>query len=666
MLVDNAAMQLVSGPSRFDVIVTENMFGDILSDDAAMLTGSLGMLPSASLGESGPGVFEPVHGSAPDIAGTGTANPLATFLSVAMLLRDGLGADDEAARVEAAVDSALESGAAHGGSSGWRGGRRGRRDRRDDPGSARSSLTCESPRALGSRPPAREKESMSESTTAPNTILLVHGFWVTPRSWEEWIKHYEARGYRVIAPAYPGFEVEVEALNADPSPIETVSIPEIIEHLEGVIEELDSEPIIIGHSAGGAWTQLLLDRGHGVAGVAMCSAPTEGVRVTPISQVRSVLPVLKNPANRHRAVGLTFDQWRYAFANTFSEEEARRTYERYHIPASGSIVWDGVLANVIPGHQDAWVDYNNDDRAPLVFISASEDHIMPPKVQQSNANHYKSDAITEIKEYEGFAHLLPAQEGWEEVADYALEWALEHAGASTRRKRTQAHAHRRTHRPHRGRRLASPHRPYLRSARRELPLRLGTGSRKTAGPAIAPGELDPIDAVLLTHDHHDDNLDRAGREFLAKPESSPPPLQAQSAWAAKRAGSPTGRRRRSRAPLHADGEAGRRALRPHQAPHRGPDPLRGLGALETGREDVERQFALAPEDLGVRVRWLTLGVGRPSLDDALASGRSVGQAQYFAHRPPRFSPRCLPWRADQIQRSRGIRRSHRRERRDPL
>ncbi len=110
MLVDNAAMQLIAGPSRFDVIVTENMFGDILSDAAAMLTGSLGMLPSASLGESGPGVFEPVHGSAPDIAGTGTANPLATLLSVAMLLRDGLGASDEAAQVDAAVDSALESG----------------------------------------------------------------------------------------------------------------------------------------------------------------------------------------------------------------------------------------------------------------------------------------------------------------------------------------------------------------------------------------------------------------------------------------------------------------------------------------------------------------------------------------------------------------------------
>jgi 3-isopropylmalate dehydrogenase len=110
LLVDNAAMQLVSRPADFDVIVTENLFGDILSDEAAMLTGSLGMLPSASLGEDAPGLFEPVHGSAPDIAGQGVANPLATFLSVAMMLRHGLGMEAEAARVEAGVDSALEQG----------------------------------------------------------------------------------------------------------------------------------------------------------------------------------------------------------------------------------------------------------------------------------------------------------------------------------------------------------------------------------------------------------------------------------------------------------------------------------------------------------------------------------------------------------------------------
>ncbi len=110
MLVDNAAMQLVAAPSRFDVILTENMFGDILSDEAAMLTGSLGMLPSASLGDDPPGLFEPVHGSAPDIAGTGAANPLASFLSVAMLLRDGLGRHGEATAVESAVEAALAQG----------------------------------------------------------------------------------------------------------------------------------------------------------------------------------------------------------------------------------------------------------------------------------------------------------------------------------------------------------------------------------------------------------------------------------------------------------------------------------------------------------------------------------------------------------------------------
>lgn len=261
----------------------------------------------------------------------------------------------------------------------------------------------------------------------PDTIVLVHGFWVTPRSWEHWVAHYEAKGLRVLAPGYPGFEVEVEALNADPTPIVNLTVPEIIEKLEAVIKELPTPPIIIGHSAGGAFTQILLDHGFGAAGVALNSAPTEGVRVVPLSQLKSTLPVFKSPANRHKAVGLSLEEWQYAFTNTFTEEEGRALYERYHIPASGNIVWGGVLANFQPGHQDTWVNYHNDDRAPLLFISGGEDHIMPPAVQKSNAKHYKSNTITEIKEYEGYAHLLPAQAGWEEIADYALDWALKHA-----------------------------------------------------------------------------------------------------------------------------------------------------------------------------------------------------------------------------------------------
>ena len=272
---------------------------------------------------------------------------------------------------------------------------------------------------------------------APTAIVLVHGFWVTPRSWEDWIAHYERRGFTVVAPGYPGFEVEVEALNADPAPIEALTVPAIIEHLEGVVKSLPTEPIIIGHSAGGAFTQILLDHGCGAAGVAMCSAPTEGVRATPLSQVRSTFPVLKNPANRHKAVGLTPEQWHYAFTNTFSDDESQALYERYHVPASGRVFWGSALANIHPGHDDTYVNYKNADRAPLLFISGTDDHLMPPSIQQSNAKHYKSKTVTAVKEFPGRAHLITAQDGWQEVADYALDWAVGHAvrtdgpGAST-------------------------------------------------------------------------------------------------------------------------------------------------------------------------------------------------------------------------------------------
>jgi pimeloyl-ACP methyl ester carboxylesterase len=266
----------------------------------------------------------------------------------------------------------------------------------------------------------------------PDTIVLIHGFWVTPRSWEEWKARYESKGYTVLTPAYPGFEVEVEALNADPKPIEELTVPAVIDHLEEVVKGLATPPIIMGHSAGGVFTQLLLDKGYGAAAVALNSAPTEGVPVIPLSQVKATFPVLKNPANRHKAVGFTFEQWQYAFTNTFSEEEARALYERYHIPASGRVFWGSALANIHPGRDDTWVDYHNDARAPLLFISGSEDHLMPPKIQASNAKHYKSEkTITEVKVYDGYPHLLPSAPGWEQIADDALAWAEAHAASAT-------------------------------------------------------------------------------------------------------------------------------------------------------------------------------------------------------------------------------------------
>jgi pimeloyl-ACP methyl ester carboxylesterase len=263
---------------------------------------------------------------------------------------------------------------------------------------------------------------------SPDTIVLIHGFWVTPRSWEDWIAHFEKRGYTVLAPAYPGFEAEVESLNADPAPVEAVTIPAIVEHLESVVRGLPAAPILIGHSAGGVFTQLLMDRGHGAAGVALNSAPTEGVPVVPLSQVKATFPVLRNPANRHKAVSYDFEQWNYAFTNTFPEDRARKLYERYAIPVSGRILFESALANLTPGHQGTYVDYHNDERAPLLFVAGTEDNIMPPKVQWSNAAHYKSTkTLTEVVEFGGKPHLLPAAPGWEEIADYVLAWAVRNA-----------------------------------------------------------------------------------------------------------------------------------------------------------------------------------------------------------------------------------------------
>lgn len=258
-----------------------------------------------------------------------------------------------------------------------------------------------------------------------NTIVLIHGLWMTPRSWEHWVQHYTAKGYNVLTPAYPGLEVEVEALNADPSPLESLTMEAVIEHYSAIIRGLDSPPIIIGHSQGGVITQILLDHGFGAAGVAIDSVPAEGILVVPPSQLRSLLPILSHPSNRHKAVGFTPEQFHFAFANTLSAEDAKAAYDRYYIPAPGSFVWGGVLANFTPGHQATFVDFKNEDRAPLLFLAGGEDHLMPPAVNHSNAMHYRrSKAVTGYKEFPGRSHFTCGEPGWETVADYALEWAL--------------------------------------------------------------------------------------------------------------------------------------------------------------------------------------------------------------------------------------------------
>jgi pimeloyl-ACP methyl ester carboxylesterase len=270
----------------------------------------------------------------------------------------------------------------------------------------------------------------TETPAGPQTLVLIHGLWTTPRIWEHWIDRFEQRDYRVVAPAYPGFEVEVEALREDPSPIESVTVPGTLEHLERVVSELPDPAILVGHGFGGTLVQILLDRGVGAAGVAIASVATEGAAGMPASALRSVFPVLRNPANRHRAVGFTAKQFHHAFTNTLDEAASAAVYDRYHVPAPGGWVWDGALANLKPGHQATWVHYDKPDRAPLLFIGGGKDQIVPAAVNQENADRYgHHGAHTDYLEFADRDHYTIGAPGWEEVATAARMWAIEHEPA---------------------------------------------------------------------------------------------------------------------------------------------------------------------------------------------------------------------------------------------
>ena len=183
-------------------------------------------------------------------------------------------------------------------------------------------------------------------------------------------------------------------------------VPEIIEHLEAVVGELESPPILMGHSAGGVFTQLLLDRGYGAVGVAINSAPTEGVKLVPLSQIRSTFPVLKNPANRHKAVGFTFEQWHYAFTNTFSEEEARSSTSATTSRRRARLLGQRAREHPSgPRRQARQLQEPRPGAAPLHLGQRGPPHASV--VQRSNAKHYKAEHVTEVKEFEGRAHLCP-------------------------------------------------------------------------------------------------------------------------------------------------------------------------------------------------------------------------------------------------------------------
>ncbi|WP_431917934.1 alpha/beta hydrolase [Micromonospora wenchangensis] len=262
-----------------------------------------------------------------------------------------------------------------------------------------------------------------------DTVVFVHGLWMTSRSWEGWAERYAARGFRVLAPAWPGFDREVTALRADPGTIAGTTLRQIIDHYTAVIRELPNPPIVIGHSFGGLVAQVLADRGLGAAVVAVASAPVRGVLRLPISTLRASYPVLRSPVNRHRGVQISPDEFRYAFGNTLQPDDSDRAWRRYAVPAAGHVLFEGAFANLDP-HSAATVDTGRDDRPPLLLIAGGEDHVAPPSLVKANAGLYqRSRAVTAYHEFPGRSHFTVGEPGWEAVADYALDWATRMAQA---------------------------------------------------------------------------------------------------------------------------------------------------------------------------------------------------------------------------------------------
>ncbi|WBB75083.1 alpha/beta fold hydrolase [Micromonospora sp. WMMD1128] len=250
---------------------------------------------------------------------------------------------------------------------------------------------------------------------------------MTSRSWEHWADRYAARGFRVLTPAWPGMDREPAELRADPTPIAGQRIPTIVDHYAAIIRELPRPPIVMGHSFGGLIAQLLLDRRLGAAVVGVHPAPVKGVLKLPLSTLRSGFSILHNPANRHRAVPFTAEDFRYAFGNTLTQAESDAAWERYAVPGAGHVLFEGSFANLDPDSATE-IDRRRDDRAPLLITAGGEDHVIPPSLATSLANLYRgSTAITSYREFPGRSHFVGGEPGWEEEADFALEWAVEAA-----------------------------------------------------------------------------------------------------------------------------------------------------------------------------------------------------------------------------------------------
>jgi pimeloyl-ACP methyl ester carboxylesterase len=255
-----------------------------------------------------------------------------------------------------------------------------------------------------------------------NPVVFVHGLWLLPSSWDRWREVFEAVGYATLAPGWPDDPNTVDEAARHPEVFARKTVGQIADHFEDVIAKLTAKPAIIGHSFGGLLTQILAGRGVAAASVAIDPAPFRGVLPLPISALKSSAPVLRNPANRGRAVPLTYDQFRFAFANAVSEAEAQELYNTFAVPGSGVTVFQAATANLNPW-TDAKVNTKNPDRGPLLIMDGEKDNTVPwPVANASYKKQRRNEGLTEIVQVPGRGHSLTIDHGWREVADNALDF----------------------------------------------------------------------------------------------------------------------------------------------------------------------------------------------------------------------------------------------------
>jgi non-heme chloroperoxidase len=264
------------------------------------------------------------------------------------------------------------------------------------------------------------QEVARANATGLQPVVFIHGLWLLPSSWDRWATLFEEAGMTALTPGWPDDPETVEEANAHPEVFAKKTIGQVADHFSEIIAALDTKPAVIGHSFGGLLTQIIAGRGLSAVSVAIDPAPFQGVLPLPFSSLKSAFPVLGNPANRNRAVPLTYDQFRYGFANAVSEEEAQALYKEFAVPAPGAPLFQAATANFNPW-SEAKVDTKNPERGPLLIISGEKDHTVPWAIANASYKQQEhNEGVTEIVEIKGRGHALTIDSGWHEVADTAL------------------------------------------------------------------------------------------------------------------------------------------------------------------------------------------------------------------------------------------------------